>query len=96
MTYQDKPKQLMADRIVTIENGTVTAVIPVPWLNEEAADIAIFTERKDRMFRWWGIKIIGSTSPWGAFHAVEQWCSQFDDVRELHMIHSNVYNFGRF
>lgn len=97
MTYQEyEPKALMADFILTVQNGVVVGHVKVPWLNEETADIVILFKLPRGSYRWAGIKIIGNSSPWGAYHAVEQWAAQFDDVVELHMIHSSVYKFGEF
>lgn len=92
-----QPKALMADIIVTVTDGHVSHVMKVPWLNEERADIAIFTHtRKPGQHRWWGVKVLGTLSPWGGYHAVEKWAAQFSQVIELHMTHDVIEGYGRF
>lgn len=86
----------MADFIITVQNGAVVGHVKVPWLNEETCDVALLINWRGNMVRWVGLKVIGTSSPWGGYHAVEQWAASFNDVAELHMVHANVYGYGRF
>lgn len=92
------PKMLMADLIAIVDNGEVVECHRVPWLNEERADICVVFKSRRHVggHRLAGIKVIGTSSPWGGFAAMEKFAAKHIDVLEVHMLHDIIERYGRF